>query len=339
MGQAEVVVPALETLVDVAGTVDRPVEHVTFRGLGFEHTTWMRPSQSGHVPLQAGMYMLDAYSLNPPGTEAEPQLNNQAWTGRPPAAVAVAGANNISFERCRFEHLGATGLDFESGTHDDTIAGCVFRDIAGNGILVGTFQGDGVEAHVAYNPDDERLICQRERIANNLVTQCATEDWGCVGIGVGYGREIAIEHNEVSQLPYTGISVGWGWTKLPTALRDNRIHANHVHDVGMQMSDLACVYTLSAQPGTVIDENWLHSINLKPYVHRPDHWYYVYLDEGSSYITIRDNWYPEDRTFENDPGPDNAWSGNGPTAPPEIKEAAGLEPAYRDLLQEDEPSN
>jgi hypothetical protein len=299
----------------------------------------MRPSEAGHVPLQAGMYMLDAYSLKPPGTAEEPKLNNQAWVGRQPAAVTVAGAHDIRFERCRFEHLAATGLDFEWGTHDDTIEGCMFRDIGGNGIMIGSFQEGGIETHVVYDPADERVICQRERIANNLVTQCGTEDWGCVGIAVGYGREITIEHNEVSDLPYSGISVGWGWTKLPSALRDNRIHANHVHHVGKQMCDLACIYTLSAQPGTVISENSLHSIALKPYVYRPNHWYYVYLDEGSSYITTRDNWYPEDRTFENDPGPDNTWHGNGPTASPEIKAAAGLEPAYRDLLQGDEPDN
>lgn len=339
MTRAEVVVPALETLVEVAGSVDRPVSYVRFKGIGFEYTTWMRPSEDGHVPLQAGMYLLDAYRLTPPGTKAAPKLSNQAWVGRQPAAVSVAGAHNILFERCRFEHLAATGLDFQSSTHDDVVEGCVFRDIGGNGIMVGSFQEGGVETHVAYNPADERVVCQRERIANNLVTECGTEDWGCVGIAVGYGREISIEHNEVSHLPYSGISLGWGWTKLPNCLRDNRVHANHVHHVGMQMCDLACVYTLSAQPGTVISENWLHDIELRPYVHRPEHWYYVYLDEGSSFITVRDNWYPEDRTFENDPGPDNRWLRNGPSASPEITENAGLEPAYRDLLPETEQNN
>ena len=64
-------------------------------------------------------------------------LENQAWIGRPPAAVTVLAAHHTSFERCRFEHLASTGLDYLSGTHDDLIEGCIFRDIGGNGIQMG----------------------------------------------------------------------------------------------------------------------------------------------------------------------------------------------------------
>ena len=65
LSHAHVVAPALETLVQVVGTLDRPVTHVTFTGIGFAHTTWLRPSLLGHVPLQAGFYLLDAYGLKP----------------------------------------------------------------------------------------------------------------------------------------------------------------------------------------------------------------------------------------------------------------------------------
>ena len=57
MQEAEVIVPAVETLVRVEGTVDRPVCHIRFEKITFSYTTWMRPSEKGHVPLQAGMYL------------------------------------------------------------------------------------------------------------------------------------------------------------------------------------------------------------------------------------------------------------------------------------------
>lgn len=332
MRRAEAVVPVPDTLVRVEGTLDRPVSHIQFKGIGFEHTTWMRPSKSGHVPLQISMFLYDAYRLTPPTRLVDKALDNLAWTGRPPAAVTVSGADHTAFERCRFEHLASTGLDYRFGTHDDVVEGCVFRDVGGNGILVGCFNDNGLEAHEPYNPQDEREICTRERIANNLVTDCGSEEWGCVGIGVGYANEITVEHNEVYNLPYTGISLGWGWTGVPTCLKNNKIRANHIHHVGLLMCDLAGVYSLSAQPGTVISENAIHDIELRPYVHRPEHWYYVYLDQGSAYVTVRDNWSPEDKTFENDPFDKNTFQNNGPTVSQEIKNAAGLEPAYRDLL-------
>ena len=60
-----------------------------FKGISFQHTGWLRPSQHGHVPHQAGMYMTEAYRLRPAGTKEKPGLDNQAWVGRPAAAVEV----------------------------------------------------------------------------------------------------------------------------------------------------------------------------------------------------------------------------------------------------------
>ncbi len=332
--QASVIAPALETLVQVTGSLDRPVANVHFKGVTFEYATWLRPSEAGDVPLQAGMYFLDAYRLKPKGTAYHPGLDNQAWIGRPPAGVSVKDANHVEFERCRFEHMAAAGLDFQSGTHDDLIQGCVFRDLGGNGIQMGKFSDAGVETHVPYNPKDERVICTHEKIFDNLVTDCGTEDWGSVGICVGYGREIAIEHNEVCDLPYTGISVGWGWNKAANCMRDNVVHANHIHQVATRLGDTGGIYTLSAQPGTVISENSVHNIKLSAYVPDPDHWFYLYLDEGSSFITVRDNWCPSEKFMKNANGPGNHWENNGPMVSPKIKDAAGLEPAYQDLLPE-----
>ncbi|WP_431210772.1 hypothetical protein ACQ86N_33145 [Puia sp. P3] len=41
------------------------------------------------------------------------------------------------------------------------------------------------------------------------------------------------------------------------------------------------------------------------YAHDPKHWFYFYFDEGSSYITIRDNWCPEEKFMRNSNGPGN----------------------------------
>ena len=43
MSKAEVIVPAVETLLKVEGTPDDPVKDVTFEGITFSHATWLRP--------------------------------------------------------------------------------------------------------------------------------------------------------------------------------------------------------------------------------------------------------------------------------------------------------
>jgi hypothetical protein len=329
---ATVVAPALETLVQVSGTLDKPVSNIQFKGITFTGATWLRPSEQGHVPLQDGMFMLEAHKLSPRGTSYHPNLDNVAWIGRPPASVSVKNADHISFERCTFENLTSAGLDLQSGTHYDLVEGCIFRDIGGNGIQLGKFSDTNVETHLPYDPADEREVCSDERISNNFISNCANEDWGCVGICVGYARQIKIEHNEISNLPYTGISVGWGWTKMPNALRDNLILANSVHDVGKKLGDLGGIYLLSAQSGTVVAENSVFDIVPSKFVPDPNHWFYLYADEGSSFETFRDNWTPTEKNLRNANGPGNVWTNNGLQVSERTKNAAGLEPAFRDLL-------
>ena len=334
---ASVVAPALETLVQIAGSPDKPATNVRFNGVSFAYTTWLRPSHKGHVPLQAGMFLLNARKLKPKGMPYHPGLDNLAWIGRPPAAVMVKNASGIVFENCTFEHLASAGLDFQCDTHNGLVQGCTFRDIGGNGIQLGKFSDTNVETHVPYNPTDISEVCSGETLANNLITDCGTEDWGCMGVCVGYARNITIAHNEIFNLPYTGISMGWGWTKSTNAMRDNFIFANHVHDVGRLMGDLGGIYTLSAQPGTTIAENSISDIIPSPFVPDPDHWFYLYLDEGSSFITVRDNWCPSEKFLKNANGPGNVWTNNGPQVSERTKNAAGLQPAFANLLKLEPP--
>ena len=61
------------------------------------------------------------------------------------------------------------------------------------------------------------------------------------------------------------------------------------------------------------------------YVHDPEHWFYLYTDEGSSHITLKDNWTPTEKFLKNANGPGNVWLNNGPMVDPSIKAQAGIE--------------
>ena len=326
MRTAEVVVPALETLVEIAGTIDRPVQYIQFKDIHFQHTGWTRPSEKGHVPLQAGMYLLDAYKLRPKGVPGNQNkgIENQAWIGRPPAAVMVNAAAHTQFENCSFEHLGSCALDFIQASNNDVVNRCTFRDIAGNGIQIGKFSDVGMETHLPYIPADGREICTHQHIVNNYITDIGNEDWGCVGIAAGYVQDIDIEHNEICEIPYTGVSLGWGWTKTVNCMKNNRIHANYIHHYAKHNYDVAGIYTLSAQSNTEITENRIDSIYHPEYVHDPNHWFYLYTDEGSSFITVKNNWCPEEKFLQNANGPGNTWENNGPMVSEEIKNKAGI---------------
>ena len=334
MQEAEVIVPAVETLVRVEGTLDRPVCHIRFEKITFSYTTWMRPSEKGHVPLQAGMYLTDGYRIDPKMQRnyLNHPLDNQGWLGRPAAAVCVVAARQIDFERCRFEHLGSTGLDYEEAVQGGVVRGCLFRDIAGNGLLVGSFSPAAHETHLPYDPADRREVCTQQQINNCYFTEIGNEDWGCLAIAAGYVGDVNIEHNEINEVPYSGISLGWGWTQTVNCMRNNRVHANLIHHYAKHMYDVAGIYTLGSQPKSYVTENCVHSIYKPGYVHDPNHWFYLYTDEGSSFITVRDNWTEGEKYLQNANGPGNVWENNGPKVDNDVRERAGLEAGYKDLL-------
>ncbi|MCM8568454.1 right-handed parallel beta-helix repeat-containing protein [Gramella jeungdoensis] len=328
---SDIIIPVLESLVKVQGNLDHKVSQIQFDNISFKHTTWMRPSREGHVPLQAGWSIVDAYKLKEPGTPDKESLENQAWIERQPAAVEVYNASGIRFENCEFRHLAATGLDLVTGVSESKIIGNVFKDIGGTAIQAGFFGSPDFEAHLPYRPEDEREIVHHLEIANNYISNVTNEDWGTVGISAGVVHDVNIHHNEVHDINYSGICVGWSWTKTITIARNNRIHANRIHHFAKQMYDVGGIYTLSAQPNTEISENAIYDLVDAPYAHMPHHHQYIYYDEGSSYIRAVNNWTERDKFFSNSPGPGNKWENNGPDVSEEIKKKAGLQPEFQNI--------
>lgn len=321
----EAIVPVLPTLVEFIGTPERPVRNITIKGVAFHHTTWMRPSEQGHVPLQAGMFLTEAYKLRPQiDRPNNHKLDNQGWLGRADAAVELRWTEGCHFESCRFEHLGGSGLDYVVGCKDGTTTRCTFTDIAMNGYVCGSFSPEGLETHLPYQPTDFREVCTQQEVANCHFYNVTNEDWGCVAICAGYVSGINIEHNTIHDVSYTGISLGWGWNRDLVCMKDNKVHANLIYNYAQHMYDCAGIYTLGNQPGTVISENVVRDIAKPSYVHDPNHWFYLYTDEGSSNITLRDNWTPEEKFLKNATGPGNVWENNGPNVNENIKRNAGI---------------
>jgi Right handed beta helix region len=278
MATAKVVAPVLENLITVTGpSTSNTVGYLAFQGLTFAHATYLRPSKTGFLDLQAGQFNVAAPGGN----------NYMLW--RPEAGVKVTNAHHILFERNVFAQMGASGLDFISGTHDDKIVGNVFTDLGGTGLTLGKFAQDTfTEIHIAYNPADKNEISTNDTVKDNYVTKITTEIQGAIGIAAGYPRNIVIEHNEVSYTNYSGISVGFGWTKSTTAMTNNHINWNNIHHIAQLLADAGPIYTLSNQgSGSQIQYNYMHDISQSTWA---DYWLIgIYLDEGSSGFDVSHN--------------------------------------------------
>jgi hypothetical protein len=259
---------------------------VSFEGITFEHTCWNRPLYKGHVTLQGGFPLIDAYKLKEhEGLPWDKGLENQAWIERPVSAVTVRNARHVDFKGCHFQHLGATALDYES-IDNGTIADCTFEDIGGTAIMAGSFAESPREVHRPYT--DLASKCTGLNILKNVIHDAANEDWGAVGISVGYARECTIWENTVSHVNYSGICIGWGWTPHDTGMAGNVIEGNMVSDYARQLYDAGGIYTLSNQPGSFIRDNIISQPFPAPYATN-DRAFPIYLDARTDGFTISGN--------------------------------------------------
>ena len=118
-------------------------------------------------------------------------------------------------------------------------------------------------------------------IYQNLIKNVAVEYSGCVGLFAGYLVNTTIAHNDIEELPYTGISLGWGWDAKTSYARDNHILNNKIQNVVLKLSDGGGIYTLGPQPGSKVRGNYIHNVkNL---------YAGIYHDEGSAFFDTYHN--------------------------------------------------
>jgi hypothetical protein len=329
MTAAEMVAPSIDLLLDIDGA-----SNISFEGLIFEHANWDMPDEA-RVGIQA------------------------AWRrGLPrgfiPGGIQVVRSHHIRFTGNIIRFFGGTGIEFTHSTHDNVIEGNLITDIASNGIQVYIDVGNRTPS-----ADHE---CRGDSIINNYITRTAQDYTGGVGINATYVNSMVIEHNEVFDLPYTGISIGWGWTDQDTDLRDNLVRYNDVHHVMQLHDDGAGIYSLSKSPNTFYSYNYVHDIVLSEWA---EEWPVggIYLDNGSTSIiveynvigsaprafssvnapnygnTFRQNWYAEEDEIvvvDGNTVEDNTpvAGGNWPSEAQAIIDAAGPQVAMPTALQQ-----
>ena len=273
----EVIVPVLEKLVSVGTTDGSKIQKLTFEGITFRYSNWTVPSEKGLVDIQAGMYANFCIFKT-----------NELGVLRPSAAIYVTNTEGFTLKNCIVENMGGAGIDLHYGTKDSLIQDNLIQNISGNGIMVGKFEVDeNTDIHIVYNPEDESEICTNDWIVNNRVMHIGTDYESSVAIGAGYPRNILIANNEVAYAPYTGISVGFGWSDADNAMRGNRILNNEIYRTSQVLCDAGGIYTLSKQPDSEISGNYIHDIYLPEWADYATSG--IYMDEQTSGYTVKYN--------------------------------------------------
>jgi hypothetical protein len=256
---AVAIAPQLEQLVIVRGDDQEVVENLSFHDITFSHTRFALPP-FGYAGVQSSWHSRRTTADDDAGVTM-------------PSAVMVDHARHIQFINCRFQELAACGIHL-ARCQESRLGRCVFRDIGGDGILIGT--RDQNDSPPAGN----------NTVVNCLIENCGVNFYGAVGLWIGFAHNTTVSHNELRHLPYTGVSVGWQWNDEATPCRDNRIRQNHIHHIMNALSDGGGIYTLGRQPGTRLMRNLIHDVPVNAGRAESNG---IFMDEGSTDIIVSGN--------------------------------------------------
>jgi hypothetical protein len=369
LATADVEAPALEKLLDGQGTQTAPVHNLVFQGLQFSYATWLGPNTTtGFSEIQAtyqvtgskGWATQGLCDFVPGGTC--PYGN---WT-KAPANVSFKFNHNIHFDHVGFAKLGGAGLDLGDGSQNDTVKGCVFTDISGNGLDLA-----GVDINL---PTTAAQHTTGNVIADNHFTNLPVEYHGGVAVDVGFAEHTTISHNQIDHTAYSGVSMGWGgWPDkvklpaLPNYSNNNVLSNNLIEDFMSVLDDGGAIYTNGITGSSFATGEKLTG-NVARNGHNTKGGHVYYTDNGASFISILGNaafgnhvtdWGSNHGNFTKNDGTNdpldlegNFWE-TGPTTdsnskgvihknnhkitgqsgvPAAILNAAGLEAAFTDIL-------
>ncbi len=245
-------VPVTEKLLTTQGMV----KDVAFEDITFAYSAFNAPATYGYRETQGGLYKTQngSYSLLP--------------------CAVVVDSYNVRMENCTVTCVGANGIGVERGAKNTVLNRNTFSYTAGSAMRVGDCN------------DWDSVLPTNITLTNNTVEHFGLVYGGAPGIMVGYADTVTISQNTISDGCYSGISAGYGWTNNANSQHRNyTITYNRISNVmNSELHDGGGIYvmgTFVATTSNLIANNYVEMGSNCIAA--------IYLDEGSSYYTVKDN--------------------------------------------------
>jgi hypothetical protein len=234
-------VPCIETAISISGDRNERVNNITLRNFIIAHAGWNYPD-NGCAGIQASN-------------------NTNAGTFYPsfdtPSAVYLAWASNCTLDYVGVHCCESTAIGIGPGCLNTLITYNDVYNVGGSGIVVGQRE---------YTPridSDWKILSDAP--SGTTISDCTIDnagllDWGACGIVVHFAANTNIEYNEIKNLYYTAISIGFNWQGVINSTANTRCYNNHIHHVLTALADGGGIYTVGPQAWTDAQWNYIHDI-------------------------------------------------------------------------------
>ena len=265
-------------LLIVGDDTDNKIHNLKFNQLTFESFAWNWPS------TEAAAYR-------------DSQLNTLSYPGdgritgtAEDAAVTLADAAYVDITNCTVRNVGGAGIGFRQiYQHCDLIGNHVYNT-AGGGINLGCASAEASDVNKFRKPKEYKYFRTDCNVLNNNIHDCGLDYRGCVGLSISWLKNSDVSYNEIYNINYSGMHIGWGWGSYAgsgSATVGLNLTHNYIHDTCKDfLCDSGGIYALGATGGwegnyNKICNNYFENMRGTPTA--------IYPDEGSTYWEIANN--------------------------------------------------
>jgi hypothetical protein len=196
LAKATVQIVRLKHLVEFNGSINKPVQYISFKGIIFRHTS-------------------RTFMLN-----KEPLLRSD-WTIYRGGAILYNGAENCSINNCEFDQVGGNTIFVNNYNKNITIKSCYIHESGGNGIaFVGNPEmvRSPLFKYGAQNYDQLDLIPgpkgndypQDCLVEDCLITKTGRFEKQTAGVQISMSYKIRVNHCSIYDMPRAGINISEG---------------------------------------------------------------------------------------------------------------------------------
>jgi len=242
MNTAVVYAPVVETLVSLNGdSRSNKVQNLRFQGITFEHGNWFFPRDYYIGGCQAELLF-----------NAAPTNGSIGYNYAVPGEIMLLNTLGIQFLGNTIQHQGSCGIQTYDGARNTLVQGNIFYDLTGASVLGGNW-GDISE------------LCTNTVIADNVIRDIGMDFMAATLVDDLAHNGFQVVHNDMADSQYMGFHERNTVVLLPTGQGNIVVASNRIALVmgGARygVCDGGSIYSFGVFPNSVVVANDIYDLN------------------------------------------------------------------------------